>query len=105
MTTLIGMNNFAKRQTKNSSYSYYDGTEEALLELVTREYKQGHIESGYRDGVILVNVPAEQFYCSLIKLNESHEFISKMEKRTSDEQPMLTTRVINGRSDRCKNNK
>ena len=60
MKNLIGINDFVKRQTKESRFTYFDGTWEELAELTTENFINQ--QPGYRDGVILISVPAERFY-------------------------------------------
>lgn len=95
MTNLIGISDFAKRHTKDSNHSYYDGSDEELIELVTKHYLKNEIENGYRDGVILVNVPPNKFYSSIVKLDESSQLVSKMASRKPKEDSVIQTYVKN----------
>lgn len=94
---LIGISNFVKRQTKESRFSYYDGTWEELKALTTKCYKAGKVEKGYREGVVLVTVPNEGFYTSICKTDESSIFETVMEKRQEHESAFAVTTVVNGK--------
>ena len=94
---LIGISNFVKRQTKESRFSYYEGTWEELKALTTKCYKAGKVEPGYRDGVVLVTVPNEGFYTSICKTDESSIFETVMEKRQENESAFAVTTVVNGK--------
>lgn len=93
---LIGISNFVKRQTKESRFSYYDGTFEELKALTTKCYKDGKVEVGYRDGVVLVTVPNEGFYTSICKTDENSVLETIMEKRQENEDAYAVTTVVNG---------
>jgi hypothetical protein len=56
---MIVASDFVKRQTKNSSHSYFDGSWEELVQLVTDNFNKQIL--GYRPGVILVPVPQKDF--------------------------------------------
>jgi len=64
----IAMSDFAKRQTAESQYSHFAGTWEDLEALVEDHFDNQ--TAGYRDGVILVSVPSDLFYSSLVDLKE-----------------------------------
>lgn len=95
MRKLIGLSNFVKRQTKESNYSYYSGTSEELLNLVEHAYHNHDIECGYRDGVVLVNVPEDNFYSALVPLTPESQLVTRMVKRQPNELAMPQTNVIN----------
>lgn len=95
-TDLIGISNFVKRQTKESRFSYYDGTWEELKALTTKCYKDGKVEIGYRDGVVLVTVPNEGFYTSICKTDENSILETVMERRQENEDAYAVTTVVNG---------
>lgn len=90
----IKINTFVKRQTKESRFSYYDGSENELLSLVTANFHNA--KPGYRDGVILVPVPSKGFFSSICKIDSNSVLESKMESRHNDEEPVLITVVKNG---------
>jgi hypothetical protein len=91
----IAINEFVKRQTKQSRFSYFDGTWEELLELVINNYSNK--KQGYRDGVNLVPVPCERFYTSICKIEKDSIFETKFESRRDGEEPIRRTIIKNGK--------
>jgi hypothetical protein len=53
----VKINTFCKRQTRESRFSHFEGTWEALEDLAAALLAQGATRPGYRDGVVLVRVP------------------------------------------------
>lgn len=97
---MIGVSNFVKRQTKNSSHGYFDGSWEELVKLVSDNFDKQI--PGYRPGVILVPVPPERFYTSMCKLDENSILETTFEKRWEGEEPVLKTVVVNGKKSPAK---
>lgn len=91
----IAINDFVKRQTKKSRFSYFDGTWDELLELVDRNFDNQ--TQGYRDGVILIPVPSDRFYTSICKIDKDSILESKFESRRDGEEPIKRTVVKNGK--------
>jgi hypothetical protein len=56
-TMKIGVNEFVKRQTPESQFTHFKGTWEKLVEITTAAFDKGCYTEGYRDGVVLVQVP------------------------------------------------
>ena len=92
----VGLSDFVKRQTEESRFSYYKGTWSELQELVEENYKNGNVEKGYRDGVVLVTVPNEGFYTSICKLDENSIIETTVIKRQTFEEPYASSVVVNG---------
>jgi hypothetical protein len=90
----LAINDFVKRQTKNSRFSYFDGTWDELLQLV--KYNFDNQEQGYRDGVILIKVPSDRFYTSICKIDKDSILESKFEARREGEEPVKRTVIKNG---------
>lgn len=91
----VEINTFVERQTKNSRFSYYAGTTEELIRLVEDNFDKAN--QGYKDGVLMVPVPAEGFYSAVCKIYEDSILESRMESRRAGEEPVLVTVVKNGR--------
>lgn len=62
----IAVNEFVKRQTKKSRFSYFDGTWEELINLAKDNFNS-QIQ-GYRDGVILILFLQIDFILQYVKL-------------------------------------
>jgi hypothetical protein len=76
---------FASRQTPESRFSHFEGTEQELLELVFENFHQS--KEGYRDGVRLVTVPAVRFKSGIVQLQEGDVLHGGFESRQKDEDP------------------
>ena len=96
----IAINNFVKRQIKNSRFSYYDGTWEELIKLIEDNFNN-QIQ-GYRDGVILIPVPPNKFYTSICKIDENSILESKFKPRREGEDPVKRIVVKNGKKTTAK---
>ncbi len=83
----VAINNFVRRQTENSQFSHFTGTWDELIELVEKNFDRA--QSGYRDGVVLVPVPAEGFFTGVVEVNEASELLAKFEARRSGEEPYV----------------
>lgn len=91
---LVAVSNFVRRQTKDSEFSYFDGTEEELVDRVTKSFSNAL--PGYRDGVILVPVSPIKFYTSVIQLREGDELVGEFKARRDGELPTKNVRVVGG---------
>ena len=84
----ISTNNFVKRQTKESRFAYFDGSWGALVEIVEKNFDKH--KKGYRDGVILVPVPVDNFYSSVIKMGNGISASVVFEPRMQGEDPVIS---------------
>lgn len=91
----IHVNSFVKRQTAESEFSYFDGSWDELAQLVEEFFENK--TQGYRDGVVLVNVPPERFYSSVVLLQEGDKLIGEYKARKEGEEPRKSTRVVGGK--------
>lgn len=85
-------NRFVTRQTETSSFSHFDGTWKELEDLVGNA-KAIAVKEGYRNGVILVPVPPERFYCAVVDLNTlrhpENVISATFASRRAGEQPFV----------------
>ena len=91
---LIGINKFVLRQTAESKFSHYSGNWEDLKSLVEKGF--GESNSGYRDGVRLVSVPAEGFFSGVVEVNGETPLKAIFEARRKNEEPFLQIVAIGG---------
>ena len=89
----IGVSEFVKRQTKDSKFSYYNGAWENLVNLVEKNFDNQ--DKGYKDGVVLINVPSENFFTSIVKLNKGDELNATFASRQDFEEPVISVTVKN----------
>lgn len=89
----VKASNFVKRQTKESKFGYFDGSWSKLEKLVEEHLSEA--KEGYRDGVVLIPVPVHNFYSSIVQLKETDEFVAEYTRRVSNEDPQLSTSVLN----------
>lgn len=82
----VALNDFVRRQTKESPFSYFDGSEAVLIELVLSAWAMK--KPGYRPGVFLVPVPAQGFYSGTVELEEDADLVGKFEPRKEGELPV-----------------
>jgi hypothetical protein len=85
----IKASQFVKRQTPQSEFSHYNGSWEEVEQLVEDHFDQA--KPGYRDGVILVNVPPAGFFSSLVKMTADLELETVFAPRREGEPPYQKT--------------
>lgn len=96
----IGVNEFVKRQVVDSSFSHFEGTWEELAELTNKHFDNN--EQGYKDGVLLVNVPSEKFKSALIKVTEETKLIATCKPRQEGEMPVIVVEALEGEKSQAK---
>ncbi len=98
--TNVGVNEFVKRQTKESRFSYYDGplTEVAAL---AESYLATGVK-GYRDGVLQVDVPPKNFYSGVVQLKPGDKLSGIYESRRQGEDPRKQVGAVNGEKIKAK---
>jgi len=95
--TTIGVNSFVTRQTADSEFTHFegDGGFERVGELVLEHFSMA--KAGYRDGVVLVPVPPDGFYCGVVTLKEGDRLVGRYEARREGEEPRQEVRVVRAR--------
>lgn len=95
----VGTSNFVKGfSVREGSNSYFSGTWEELELLVEKHFEDNEPGTGSVDGdVLLVNVPAEGFHTSIVKIDDTNKHLVEeiTEARVEGEKP-VTSRVIRG---------
>ena len=89
----IHINSFVRRQTPQSSFTHFEGTDEELFQRIDRS---STTEPGYREGVvkvILEDEEAEGFFTGLVTLEEGDLLIGKYEARKEGETPRKSIRL------------
>jgi hypothetical protein len=91
-TPTFGANPFVLRQTAESEFTHFEGGWDRMLELVAEHFAEA--KPGYRDGVCLVPVPAEGFFCGIVELQEGDKLTGGYDARRPGEEPRKTTRAV-----------
>lgn len=90
---LLAINAFARRQTAESPYSHWAGSEAELLSAVTLAIEEGDTEPGYRDGVTLVNLPPIGFFCGVVEVTPDTELVASFGARREGEAPFISVKA------------
>jgi hypothetical protein len=88
---MVACGEFVKRQTPESGYSHYEGTWAELEDMVSfhMTYNPSNIVPGYRDGVVLVPLPASYFRSAIVDLNENCKLRANYSPRRPGEDPFI----------------
>ena len=101
MKTIVGVNSFVKRQTKESGKTYSKKmTFKEIAEYASKQIKNKKYKKGYRDGVILVSVEKkmiDNFICPIIKIDQNTKLIAEYTKRREGEESYIKISALNGK--------
>jgi len=86
MTATVALNDFVRRQTKESPFSYFEGSEAVLIELVINALPNKKQLS--REGIYSIPVPPKGFYSGVVELEEGMDLVGKFEPRVEGELPV-----------------
>lgn len=91
----IGINEFVKRQTKDSPYGYYNGPFKNLIKLAKKHYNSSIRVQGSEGipRVILIAVNPKNFYTSVVEVSKKSNLnlITRLEHRRDNEEPYIKT--------------
>jgi len=90
--TSFALNSFVRRQTADSRFSHFAGTEDQLLDMLTEHF--GNATPGYKPGVCLVSVPAEGFFSGVVELTEDTELKATFEARREGEDAFINVVAV-----------
>jgi hypothetical protein len=87
----VACGEFVKRQTPESGYSHYEGTWADLEDMVEfhMTYNPRAITPGYRDGVVLLELPAAYFRSAVVDLDEDCKLKASYAPRRLGEAPFI----------------
>jgi len=88
----VGVNDFVKRQTPDSKFSYYDNTRGRLVDLVQQALPEG--KEGYRNGILLVPVAPEGFFTNVVTLKDGDVLSGAFASRRDGEAPRKEFTVV-----------
>jgi len=83
----IKTNPFVRRQTKSSKFAHFEGTWEELERLTETHISEA--KPGYRDGVVLVPVPPDGFFTSVVEVTTDSKLWASFEPRRRGEDPLV----------------
>lgn len=81
------LNSFVRRQTIDSPYTHWMIPDSALIKRVQAALHWGDAKPGYREGVLVVPVAPQSFYCTLTTLKEGDELVGSFKARREGEFP------------------
>jgi hypothetical protein len=93
----VAINDFARRQTAESNFSHYEGSFDALCELVARNLDSKVILVDDDDGqVIKVTLPGKGFFSAVTQATPEMSFVGRYEQRDDFEYPYINVRAVAG---------
>lgn len=81
----IIVSDFVMRQTPDSRFTHYEGTWEELRQQAEANFSQAR--EGYRPGVVLVEVPPDDYYSGIAQLHKGTRLTGGFESRREGEAP------------------
>lgn len=95
----VGINDFARRHTRDSKFSHYDGDIDHVAVITQEAVNDGRSimrPVPNREGVFLVCVPANEFYSGVVLLQPDMELKATFEARRENEDPFIQVVAIDG---------
>lgn len=92
-TKKVACGEFVKRQTPESGYSHFNGSWDELEYMVNywfieHPYKP-FTKKGYREGVIIQQLPPDRFYSAVVELDENTKLTANFAPRREGEDPFI----------------
>lgn len=97
--TTFGINPFVLRQVASSPFTHFEGEFEELKKMLAENFHLA--KPGYREGVCLVPVAGDRFFCGVVTLKEGDQLVGEYKARRPGEEPRKTTRVVGGTKSPC----
>ena len=97
---IVGVNDFVRRQVKGSGKTYAKTMRfSEIAKHAEVQMLKNNFITGYRDGVRRViahkNI-LDDFVCPYVKIVKDTKLVSKMVKRSENEEPYIQIRALNG---------
>ena len=96
----VAVNDFVRRQTKDSGKTYAENlTFEDIASYAEEQLASGNYKTGYRDGVVLVQVAEElihHFICPFVRVTEKTNLKATVVRRRPEEEPYIQLRALTG---------
>jgi len=107
LESIVGVNSFVKRQTKDSGKTYSKKMSfKKIAEYANIQIQKGNYKKGYREGVILVSVEKSlinNFVSPIIKIDKNTKLIAEYTKRRENEESYIKISAINGKTVKTNN--
>jgi hypothetical protein len=87
MMKRIQTSEFVRRQTPESKFDHFAGTWEEVEDLTEANFDKA--KQGYRDGVVLVPVPADGFFSGVVEVTEGMALVASLVRRLPEEEPYI----------------
>ena len=97
MNDSIGWSKFAKhRHKKGMGFSYFDGTDEELKQLIYNNWNERKIGNGAEsiNDVCIVSVPPDKFVCTTVKIEDDLPVTAKITRRQPQEHPFIKNEAV-----------
>ena len=97
----VGVNEFVKRQQKNTGKTYSLLTFDEIALHAQEQLNKKKFKEGYRDGVIIINVEnnlIEKFICPFVKIDHNTILKAEVSKRRENEDHYIRIKAKNGAS-------
>jgi hypothetical protein len=88
----IGVNAFVGRQTAESKFSHFDGDHQRVANMAADFFHEA--KQGYRDGVMLVSVPAAGFFSGVVEVWPDTVLRATFSARRDNEEPFLSVEAV-----------
>jgi len=100
VTPTFAWSSFARlRYVRNGSHTWFDGTEEELLDLVRDHWPRRRPGDGRTglDQVVVVPVPCDRFVGSVVLIEEATELSAHLVRRQPEEAPYVEVKAVGPR--------
>ena len=95
----VGVNEFVKRQQKNTGKTYSVLTFDEIAQHAEEKLNNINFQNGYRDGVVIINVDShliDKFICPFVKINDDSILKAEVSKRRKNEDNYIRIKAKNG---------
>ena len=90
MSKKVVCSEFVKRQTPESGFSHFEGTWSMLENVAAARLSYpGNVHPGYKEGVLLVDMPAQWFRSAMVELQPGAKLAVGYQPRREGEAPFI----------------
>ena len=95
----VGVNEFVKRQVKNTGKTYSLISFEEIASYAEGMLNMDKYIKGYRDGVIIIKIKNQlinKFICPFVKIDDDTKLTAEVSRRRDDEEPYIRIKADKG---------